>query len=155
MMAEECLTRYISIPTWDNLNNIVQEFGTKWGFPQCFGAVDGSHIPIKAPADFHADYYRKGWYSIIMQAIVDSSYKFFDVNVGWPVKVPDARVFSNSAIYNKVQSRNLMDDNIKEINGVRVPLFLVADAAYPLFPWVMKPFPDNGQLIQEKSHFNY
>ena len=26
--------------------DVVRGFEEKWGFPQCFGAVDGSHIPI-------------------------------------------------------------------------------------------------------------
>ena len=36
-----------------------------------------------------------------------------------------------------------------------MPLFLVANAAYPLLPWVMKPLPDNGQLHEERAHYNY
>lgn len=32
---------------------------------------------------------------------------------------------------------------------------IIADAAYPLLPWIMKPFPDNGNLPRDKSHFNY
>lgn len=83
------------MPTGEELDQNILEFETKWGFPQFVGAIDGSHIPIKAPTDFHTDYYnRKGWYSVILQAVVDSKYKFIDINVGWPGKVHDARVFS-------------------------------------------------------------
>ena len=32
---------------------------------------------------------------------------------------------------------------------------IIADAAYPLLPWVQKPFPDHGNLPREKLHFNY
>ena len=68
------LPKYFKIPLGENLELTVKEFQLRRGFPHCFGAIDGFHIPIKAPVDFHADYYnRKSWYAIILLAIVDSS----------------------------------------------------------------------------------
>ena len=157
VVSDVLLQKFIKVPVGEELDNNIKKFKDKWGFPQCVGAIDGSHIPIKAPTEFHADYYnRKGWYSIILQAVVDSSYKFIDINVGWPGKVHDARVFSNSKIFAKGMEGTLFPENKAiMINGVRVPLCIIADAAYPLLSWVMKPFPDNGKLSAEKSHFNY
>jgi hypothetical protein len=55
-------------------------------FPQ----IDGTHIPIIAPSENSSDFYnRKGYYSIIMQAVVAHSYKFIDINVDWHGKVHD------------------------------------------------------------------
>lgn len=54
---------------------MIQGFEEKWNLPQCAGAIDGSHIPVKGPLLNHTDYYnRKGWYSIIIQAVVDCDY---------------------------------------------------------------------------------
>jgi hypothetical protein len=48
------------------------------------GAIDGSHIPVCAPAGMHTDYYnRKGWYSMIVQAVVDPDYLFTDSIEHW------------------------------------------------------------------------
>ena len=59
---------YIKVPTGDALKEVIYGFEHKWGFPQCGGAVDGTHIPIMSPRDFPADYFNhKGWHSIIMQ----------------------------------------------------------------------------------------
>ena len=54
--------RYIKIPTGQSAETVVDGFLHRWGFPQCFGAIDGSHIPIIAPTRNHQDYFnRKGW----------------------------------------------------------------------------------------------
>ena len=88
-----------------------------------------------------------------MQGVVDTAYKFIDINVGWPGKVHDARVFANSAIFNNGEASKLFPETkAKEINGVRIPVIIIADAAYPLLNWVQKPFPDHGNLSQEKLH---
>ena len=73
-IVSQMMHRFICLPTRDKLEEIVAGLRDRWGFPQCAGAVDGTHIPIIAPAEYHADYHnRKGWYSILMQAVVDHS----------------------------------------------------------------------------------
>ena len=79
------LKTYIKFPTGDNIDNVVSEFKAKWGVPQCFGAIDGTHIPVSVPSENHMDYYnRKGWYSMLIQGLVDANYCFLDICVGWP-----------------------------------------------------------------------
>ena len=71
------LILYIKFPVGESLERVVDGFQRWWGFPQCAGPIDGSHIPVAAPELNHTDYYnRKGWYSIIIQAIVDHQYLF-------------------------------------------------------------------------------
>ena len=65
-----------------SLKNWCLHLKSKSGVSQCVGAIDGCHIPIAAPANSCTDYYnRKGWYSMILQGVVDHSYCFIDVNV--------------------------------------------------------------------------
>ena len=72
------------------------------GVPTGRGAIDGTHIPIIHPDESASDYYnRKGYYSVIMQAMVDFHGLFIDAYIGWPGKVHDARVFVNSYLYHK------------------------------------------------------
>ena len=67
VVSTHLLPNYICIPKDEDLVKVVREFEIKWGFPQTAVAIDGSHIPIKAPVRYHADYYnRKGWYSIVL-----------------------------------------------------------------------------------------
>ena len=93
------LPKYIRFPSSDGLTEVVDGFKHKWGFPQCAGAVDGTHIPILSPQEFPSDYYnRKGWHSILMQGTVNHLGLFMDVYIGWPGRVHDARVFANSTL---------------------------------------------------------
>ena len=41
---------------------------------------------------------------MLMQAVVDFRGIFMDVNIGWPGKVHDARVFVNSSFYLKASN---------------------------------------------------
>ena len=36
-----------------------------------------------------------------------------------------------------------------------MPLVVLGDPAYPLLPWFMKPYIDNGNITAEEKNFNY
>lgn len=149
------LTEYIQFPTGNELTSVINGFRTKCNVPQCAGAVDGCHIPVRPPANNHTDYYnRKGWYSVLLQAVVDHKYVFRDVVVGWPGSAHDARVFSNSNLYRKANNRTILNTNSISILNTNVFPFLVADSAYPLDTWLMKPFPHNSALTSGQRNFN-
>ena len=155
-IVQVLLPKYIQTPHGERLQSIVDGFSSKWGFPQCVGAIDGSHIPIVSPLDCPADYYnRKGFHSIILQAVVDHEYRFWNINVGWPGRVHDARVFTNSELFEKAQAVTLLPSSPKLIHGVSVPLVILADPAYPLLPWLMKPYVQHGNLSVAAKNFNY
>ena len=83
---------------------------------QCVGSIDGCHIPIMPPAQNHTDYYnQKGWYSVIVQVVVDHDYLFWDICVGWPGSIHDARVFASSGIYKKLTIDQIHDGNEVQI----------------------------------------
>lgn len=76
LLMKTCIT----FPTGEELQRVVDGFENRWGYPQCAGAIDGCHIPISAPLLNHTDYYnRKGWYSMVVQAVVDHEYIFRDI----------------------------------------------------------------------------
>ena len=150
------LPKYIHFPTGDKLKETVQGFRDRWAIPQCAGSIDGSHIPVQPPALNHTDYYnRKGWYSVVVQAVVDHNYLFTDLYIGWPGSVHDARVLANSAIYHKSNNKEHLQGDVLAVGNHSVPTFLVSDSAYPLLPWLMKPFAMSPRLTGEKKTFNY
>ena len=155
-ICKHLLPQYVRIPQGDSLREIIEGFCTHWGFPQTVGAIDGTHIPILRPQESASDYYnRKGYYSIIMQALVDHRGLFMDIYSGWPGKVHDARVFVNSALYRKAINNKLLPDWSENLCGVEVPLIILGDPAYPALPWLMKPYVENAQTSPEAKYFNY
>lgn len=59
----------------------MQEFLNISRFPQVVGALDGSHIPIKAPKDDPNEYVnRKSFHSIVLQGVADANGKFLHVS---------------------------------------------------------------------------
>ena len=50
---------------------------------------------------------------------------FTDIYIGWPWRVHDARVFSNSDLFQKGQNGQLLPDWKRDINGVEVPLVIL------------------------------
>ena len=57
--------KYINVPkTEEEVQKLAARFYSERGFPQCIGAIDGTHIPIKKPKNNAVDYVnRKGFYS--------------------------------------------------------------------------------------------
>ena len=71
-LVSQLLPQYIRLPQANALREVMNGFASDHGFPQCAGAVDGTHIPISSPQDCPAYYYnRKGWHSILMQGTVN------------------------------------------------------------------------------------
>ena len=69
----------------------------KYGFPQAFGCIDGTHIENMQPTENPHDYFSyKQKYTINPQSVCDWKGVFIDVEVKWPGSVCDGRVFGNS-----------------------------------------------------------
>uniref|UniRef100_A0A9J8D6B2 DDE Tnp4 domain-containing protein n=1 Tax=Cyprinus carpio carpio TaxID=630221 RepID=A0A9J8D6B2_CYPCA len=149
------MPHYIKLPKGDALQEVIEGFQQRWGFPQCGGAIDGSHIPIIAPEDNHAEYFnRKGWHSVLLQGVVDHRFCFTNIYAGWPGSVHDARVLRNSHVYSLAERGELFPPDTEEIMGVQVPIMLLGDPAYPLRSWLLKGYCDTGTLTAEQKYFN-
>ena len=155
-IAGHLAPRHIYIPQNESLKEVVDGFEWRWGFPQAAGAIDGTHIPILKPHHSAADYYcRKGYYSLLMQALVDYRGIFMNVYIGWPGKTHDARVFANSSVYADMINDRLFPNWTRQIEGIDVPLVILGDPAYPLLPWLMKPYLETPSSTQEERAYNY
>uniref|UniRef100_A0A672NAF0 Uncharacterized protein n=1 Tax=Sinocyclocheilus grahami TaxID=75366 RepID=A0A672NAF0_SINGR len=137
-ICTKLMKQYIAFPNVEEAQQIV------------YGAIDGSHIPIRAPSDGYRDYVnRKGWTSIVLQAVVDDQLMIRDLCVGSPGSAHDAAVFATSNLFRYL---SIFIDRFK-IEGVQVLILLAGDPAYPLLPWVMKGF-SGPNLTEAQTLFN-
>ena len=73
------------LKTKEEVEEAVKQFFLKHGFPQCIGAIDGTHVGKKQPSENSTDYInRKGKYTLNIQAVADYKYCFSDVVIKWP-----------------------------------------------------------------------
>ncbi|XP_065446578.1 uncharacterized protein LOC135982662 [Chrysemys picta bellii] len=155
MQVAKAITELLlrKVVTLGNVQVIVDGF-TAMGFPNCGGAIDGTHIPILAPEHQGTQYInRKGYFSIVLQALVDHKGRFTNINVGWPGRVHDARVFRNTNLFKRLQQGTYFPDQKITVGDVEMPIVILGDPAYPLMPWLMKPY--TGSLDRSQELFNY
>lgn len=99
------MPNHIQFPSEEMLSDVVEKFSKSFNFPQCGGAIDGTHIPVTPHKLNHTDYYnRKGLYSVVLQPVVDYRYLFQNIYIGWPGSVHDARVLTNSFLFKEAEN---------------------------------------------------
>ncbi|KAM7134938.1 uncharacterized protein RBU57_017066 [Macrochelys suwanniensis] len=149
-ITELLLSRVVTL---GNVQVIVEGIAAM-GFPNCGGAIGGMHIPILAPDHLARHYINcKGYFSMVLQALVDHKGRFTHLNMGWPGKAHDAHIFRNSGLVEQLQEGTCIPDQKITGGDVEMPIVILEDPAYPLMPWLMKPY--TGALDSSKEHFNY
>ena len=79
----------------------------------------------------------------IIQAVVNGKKVFLDFACGFPGSMHDARVLRPSASFRKAERGEILSAPTVHTNGRHeLRPYLVEDSAYPLSPWLMKPYPE-------------
>ena len=121
-------------------------------------AVDGSHLPIKCPnggAQAIKQYFNfKGFYSIVLVALVDAEYRFVWASVGAPGNMHDSTLLQSTDLWKKIVDRKVIPNVAQQVENVEIPPLILGDGAFPLRTWIMKPH-GNAVLPDDKRYFNY
>lgn len=126
--------------------DIERDFNVKWNFPGCIGAIDGKHVVIRPPPFSGSEYYNyKHSFSIVLLAVADANYCFRYIDVGAQGRHSDGGVFDNSSLKESIEK-----------NELRIPhgYVLVGDEAFPLKPYLMRPYP-RRELNSNCKIYNY
>ncbi|KAM4035083.1 uncharacterized protein ACNLHF_021766 [Anomaloglossus baeobatrachus] len=133
--------------------NIASDFEQLWQLPNCGGALDGIHVRIKQPPDSGSYFYNyKGYFSVIMMALVNANYEFLDVEVGMNGIVSDG-VLKHTLFGERLNNRDLHLPPNSETRG-NLNFVFVGNEAFPLHANILKPFPKKS-LTEERRIFNY
>ena len=145
----EILAKQIIVwPHGDECEKVTEGFYKMKKMDNVIGAIDGTHIPISGQNEHNENYInRKGFSSIILQAVCNHKMKFTDVYVGWPGSVHDARVFANSDLLSRIEQN--------PFHLIPNGCFMVGDAAYPLSSFMMTPYRGIAGMNQLKHRYNY
>ena len=137
--------------------NIASQFYMLWNFPNCIGALDGKHVQIQPPPNSGSLYYNyKQFNSVVLLALVDAEYRFLYVDVGSYGRISDGGVFTSCSLSTALESNALHVPNDCKLPGssTMTPFVVVADDAFPLKNYIMKPFGSKN-LSHSHKIYNY
>jgi len=129
-------------------------FQNRWQFVNFRGSMDGKHIRISQPPGTGVQYYNyKGFYSLVLMAVVNSNYEFIYVDVGKNGRLSDAGIIEYTELYQSLKNGRLQtpknDETVNNLNFV-----FLGDEAFALHEHVLKPYAQR-ELTHEKRVFNY
>lgn len=113
---------------------------------------------MQAPPNSGSIYYNyKGQHSFNLFALYDAEYRFTFLDIGAEGRMSDGGVFRNSKLYLALEN-NFLQIPSPAIIGTNGPVLLyviVADEAFALKSYMMRPYSWNEKLNKRKKIFNY
>ena len=116
--------------------------------PQGLGAIDCPHIKRLPPVnEDKKDYFnRKQCHTFNTQVVIGANLKILDLTTGFAGSIHDARALRKTSIYRKAENNEIFSHPLGQINDVNVRPLILGDGTYPLFPWLVKPYPQGPTL---------
>lgn len=137
--------RVIQWPNREDQQEISRNFAVH-GFPGIIGCIDGSHIKINAPKDHPNSYVnRKGFHSLLLQAVCDHRMLFTDIYAGEAGSIHDYTLFRRSNL-----SRRILNGHVRFYNDSH----MVGDLAYRLTTFLLTKFKNNRDLNRREKNYN-
>ncbi|XP_064479291.1 uncharacterized protein LOC135392513 [Ornithodoros turicata] len=165
IVAETCAAiwnnlvgRYLHFPsTSQEWQEVAEGFETRWNLPHCVGALDGKHVVIECPPNSGSEYYNyKHTFSKVLMGVCDAYYRFLVVDIGNSGANSDGGIFARSVFGNGLENGHFNLPAPSDVPGLgQLPYYFVADEAFPLKPYLMRPFPRQRLSTCEHKVFNY
>ncbi|XP_011690497.1 PREDICTED: putative nuclease HARBI1 [Wasmannia auropunctata] len=137
--------------------DIASDFEELTNFIHCIGAIDGKHVTIQCPNNAGSTYYNyKNAHSVVLMAICDARYIFRFVDIGAYGRRSDGGIYGGSVMGKNFNANRMNVPKPAAVAGGRIlPYCLVGDEAFPLKPYLLRPYPGKNGLSQEQDIFNY
>lgn len=137
-------TTFIKWPNASERKLLSQKFDDIYGFKDCVGIVDGTHIVLARRPSVCGEVYftRKHRYSVSAQIVCDDQKRIIYFHHGWPGSVHDSVVYGDSEL-SKNPSKFLDE---KE--------YIMGDSAYTLTNKMVTPYKGSCANLPENKKFN-
>ncbi|XP_043217703.1 protein ANTAGONIST OF LIKE HETEROCHROMATIN PROTEIN 1-like [Amphibalanus amphitrite] len=159
---EELGPGLMGLPSPEQWRQHALDYEEEWQFPNCCGAVDGKHIMVDKPANSGSmNFNYKGFFSIVLMAVVDAKCRFRYISVGSHGQESDGGVWGGSDLGRLLEDQDnggppvLPGPEPLPGSAVTVPHVFVADEAFPLRQHMMRPFPGSRLTNDQRRVFNY
>jgi hypothetical protein len=131
--------------TRNKIKKITIGFECLHGILYILGAINGNHVLVIAPKVDPKSYYcQKGFYSTLIQGVVDAKCSFWDYDYGWASSIHDWALFQKIELGNR-----MMKDKFLLYK-------LIGDVVYLIRPWFYSPFKgEKNGLPRYKTHWNF
>ncbi|KAM7294246.1 hypothetical protein ISCGN_023763 [Ixodes scapularis] len=136
---------------------VAQGYQDLWQFPHCVGALDGKHIALVPPHQSGAQFRNyKGFFSIVLMALVDADLNFIFVDVGRNGRMNDSGIWGACRLKEALERQPPMLPQAELLPRSRevAPYVIVGDEGFGLKPYLMRPYPVSD-LTTDKRLFNY
>ncbi|XP_042210294.1 putative nuclease HARBI1 [Homarus americanus] len=135
----------IKMPTGNvQIARTVQGFARIRNLPRVIGAIDGTHIPIKAPIENEGTYVnRKRYHSLNVQVVCNADGLITNYSTKYPGCKHDAFIWANCLLRRRFEAGDFGDN------------YLIGDSGYPLEAFLMTPFRNPstpGEVRYNNSH---
>ena len=141
----------------EEMMEVAEKCSKRWDFHNVVGALDGKYVAIRCPPKSGSFYFNyKGFYSIILLALVDAGYNCLYVDIGANGTSSDGGVFDDTSLYDALEegTAGLPETLPIPNDDQHLPFCIVGDDAFGLRTWLLKPYPHRCMTNQEKI-FNY
>ena len=85
---------------------------------------------------------------------VASNLEFLSVATGDPGSMHDARIPRNTRFFQRAENRDILCSPVHVIEGLRKRPLILADSAYPLKDWLIKPYIFSPNLTRSEKLFS-
>ncbi|GBN74709.1 hypothetical protein AVEN_224459-1 [Araneus ventricosus] len=154
IMREECIPELFK----EKFDSMALFSKSDANFPHCLGAVDGKHIRIICPMNSGSMFFNyKDYYSVVLMAVADATYRFVYLKVGSFGRDCDSTIFKQSTILNAIIKKtrcNYQKKNLPGSESPKIPYFFVGDEAFGLHKHLLRPY-SGTRLTLDKRIFNY
>ncbi|XP_024514868.1 protein ANTAGONIST OF LIKE HETEROCHROMATIN PROTEIN 1-like [Selaginella moellendorffii] len=139
----------------EGMKEVIIGFQRLCGFPNCCGAMDCTHIAIELPGSEDAtDWYvgAKKYYSMVVQAVVDSKTSFLDITTEIAGSVPDRRVWNSSGLKKAWIEKKRLCGSVYHTEFGDISQYIIADGGYDCALPVLVPYPNR---FHGKEQYNF